>query len=1141
LRLRFFLMMVLAVAVMAAAWLPVRAAGALLAARADVGDYEGRPIESVVVVIEGAPNDTAAQGEFAALISVGREYSAVRVRESLQALFDSGRVASARVEVIEGIGPGTPSGAAGNTGVAGNAARPLRLRFVVRRQVLVRDVVLDLIPPTGTPISTDELRARLNMLEPGAHVSEQTLKRNADLIQEYLRDRGFFRADVEFAQQLDASNTRATITFHVTPNEEARVAAFNIQVQGFDAARVRPLLKLQTGAPFSRSTLGEDVGRLRQEIIALGYLAPQLQDPQVSLDSTSNTVTINLKGGIGPKVSVSVNGYDLKEKKVRELLPVKREGNIDLSAIEEGRRRLNNKLQEEGYFFADVTYECSVSGRPPATTSVAATATTNANGSLQTCENLNPDELSGQTVQIVYKVERGRRFKLTEIRIEGTDKLKYEDVADELRTEEASALGFIPLLGYGRGYTSRDLLIQDQNTIRKRMQDLGYRNARVDVRQGVSIAGENLIITFAVTEGTLTRIAGTEIRGNQIYTEARLRQELEAAGHTRCATSPEPTEPCFITKAGEPFSRTQSRADGEQLLNLYARNGYVDAQLDFSILELPKKGDEEQVRLIYTIKQEGDKVFINSIVINGVTGSQDTQSNKRKAILDTISLKEGDVLRADRISESERLLYQTDAFRQVIITTESAGETASGYKKRDVMIDVEELKPRDRTIGGGFSTDNGPLGIFEIRNVNLFGKLQQGAFRLRASRNQQIVRIEYNNPRFQRYGERQFAPLTLSLQYTRDTTVTRFFRSTIDKGNFGIVQRLDQNGKPIDVNCTNADETKCRVGTPTINRFTFTAETQRVLDQKSRSAIFLRYSYEDVRLFNISSLLIADILRPDKAIRLSRLGVTFVRDTRDSQFDATRGEFFNLDYGLALSQLGGNISFNKLQTSYRRYQKLNILRGTVLAGNFTLGVANLFNPRDRNGNGVIDDIDRTLPISERFFSGGSTTIRGFGYEEAGPREVAPSCFNATPIDFNCGLARDTNGKLIRLNPFLVPIGGNAEAIANLEARVQLTKLFQVVPFYDGGNVFRHAGDIFRKGGRPNDPNLTEIERVNLRAQWTHTIGLGFRIKTPIGGSLAIDYGFLLNPPEFLLPQRMDGPATIHPKSSQIHFRFTQTF
>ena len=38
-------------------------------------------------------------------------------------------------------------------------------------------------------------------------------------------------------------------------------------------------------------------------------------------------------------------------------------------------------------------------------------------------------------------------------------------------------------------------------------------------------------------------------------------------------------------------------------------------------------------------------------------------------------LAEGDVLRADRISEAERELYLTDAYRQVIIRTEAAGET----------------------------------------------------------------------------------------------------------------------------------------------------------------------------------------------------------------------------------------------------------------------------------------------------------------------------------------------------------------------------------------------------------------------------------------------------------------------------------
>ena len=69
------------------------------------------------------------------------------------------------------------------------------------------------------------------------------------------------------------------------------------------------------------------------------------------------------------------------------------------------------------------------------------------------------------------------------------------------------------------------------------------------------------------------------------------------------------------------------------------------------------------------------------------------------------------MLRSDRIAESERELYLTDAYRQVIIRTEPAGETASGFKRRDVIIDVEEKKPRVMDYGGGFSTDTGRAGL----------------------------------------------------------------------------------------------------------------------------------------------------------------------------------------------------------------------------------------------------------------------------------------------------------------------------------------------------------------------------------------------------------------------------------------------
>ena len=1086
------------------------------AAAGGMDEYEGRLITSIEVVFEGSPADPVAESDFLSVLKIApnTEFSAVRLRDSLQALFDSGRVANTRVEVFE----------------APTKTGPIRLRFIIQRQIQISEVRLELGPVLGTPISADELRGRLNLVQPGTRLSRQIISRNADEIQVYLRDRGYFNAAVEPSEDVDQSGTRAVVTYRITPGEQSRVGAFNINITGFDSSKVRSLVRLQPNAPFTREALGEDVKRIKDAIIAEGFLSPQLKDPRVERDTEDNLMTIELTGAVGPKVKVNIPDYPLSEEKKHELLPVMREGNIDVSAIEEGGRRLRNRLQEEGYFFTEVTAICTVTPPLPATASGEET---------KACENLNPELLSGRLVDITYQIDRGRRFRLTDIRITGTNKLTLEDVEADLKSQKASALGLIPFLGYGRGYTSLTLLEQDRRIVRNYMRDLGYRRAEVEVLQGVSISGENLIITFNVVEGPLTRIAGVEVRGNKIYTEQRLKDRLR-------------------TVIGAPFSRSQARADSERVLALYAREGYVNAQLNFSVVELPKKGEEEQIRLIYTITNEGEKVFVNHIIINGVTGSAGTQLTKRKAILRAIFLTEGGVLRADRLSESERELYLTDAYRQVVIHTEPAGETASGYKKHDVIIDVEEKKPRVMDYGGGFSTDTGPLGLLEFSNVNLMNKLRHGAMRLRASKRQQLLRFEYVDPRFARYGERQFAPLALTVEYNRDSTVTRFFRSAIDRGTNGIVQRLDEDGNPVDEFGFPVDE-------PTINRFSVTLETQRVLDRRTHTIVFARYSYEDVRLFNLQSLLIKPILQPDRAIRLSRFGGSFVRDTRErceraligtvraadstepgargeicrfNQVDATRGDFLSVDYAVALRQLGGNVSFNRFQASYRRYHKVNRLRGTVFAANATLGLANLFNPRDRDDNGTIDEIDLTLPISERFFSGGSSSLRGFGFEEAGPREAI------IPV----GVFHDEDGEVISLNPFTVPVGGNALAILNLEARIPVGRSLQVVPFYDGGNVFRRVGDLFGKRDETVVPPLNLLDAIkaaNLRTHWTNTVGLGFRIQTPLGGALAVDYGLLLNPPEFLIPQQapnFDAPPAIYrTKRTQIHFRFTQTF
>ncbi len=1058
----------------------------------DLSRYEGRTISSVEVALEGVARVAGIEANLLPLVllTANETYKTVEVRDSLVALFESGTIANARVEVTE---EGTN----------------IRVRFLVKLQPRVSEVVIDLQTPPDVELTEDELRGRLNMLEPGARATESVLRENADLIQVFLRDRGFYQATVDFTQQPNESGIRSVVTYRVRSGEQVRVGNFNASINGFSVATVEDL-RLRKGEPFSQQLLGEELTKIRDAIIKLGYLAPQLSDALTTYDRETNTIDINLSGSIGPKVDVQLVGYDeFDDDKTRELLPVRRTGSIDISAIVEGERRLRNELQENGYFFAEVSTSCNIN--PPLTDVLSTDPNIG-----QACELINAEELTGRNVTITYNVDTNRRYKLTDLRIEGTNKLvtETEDIRDSLRTKEANALGFIPLIGFGRGYTSLALLEQDRQFIRQRMAELGYRRAVVDVRQGISLEDESLIITFDVTEGALTRVAGTEVRGNKIFNDEQVNDELRNA----------------VTDA--PYSRALAQQDGERLLALYARNGYTDTDVSFDTVDLPRADDapvteDERVRVVYTIT-EGEKVFVNRIFVNG------NERTTRNAITRTLRLQEGDILRADRIAESERALYATDAFRTVSIRTEPATDNANGFRRRNVIINVEERAPRVIDYGGGFSTDTGALSIFEIRNTNLLGRLRQGALRMRASQRRQLVQLEYFDPRFDRYGkDKQFMPLIVSAQYSRDTTVTRFFRSTVDRAANGIVQRLDPEGNPIDL------VTGELAGNPTINRATFNVETRRDFEPlrdennnvtRQQSTLFLRYTYEDVRLLNIESLLIRDILQPDRTVRLSRFSGTFARDTRDSQTDATRGSFLSLDNSVAFRQLGGNISFNKFQATYRRYRQLipnseNRFARTVLSGSINVGLANIFNARDRAGiSGVIDDADLRLPISERFFTGGSTTLRGFAFDEAGPRMAIPG-----------GVFLNRDAEEVTVSPFTVPVGGNALFVVNAEARIPVTNRFALVPFYDGGNIYDRVGDIFRKTPRPDD-----TRPANFRAEFTHTVGLGIRFRTPFG-PLALDYGFLLNPPEFTLPPPSLPSEIIRLRNSRLQIRFGQAF
>ena len=1065
-------------------------------------DLTGKHIGAIDVVFPTGGPSPADEEEFKSIATTaaGNTYSTVHIRDSIEALHRTGRVASVDVQ-------------------AEPTTKGVDLRYVIKRKVQAQKVSIDIQNEIGDQITEQELMFKLNLLDPGTPITEQTLQNNANVILEYLRDRGFYNAEVTYTQTPLQNQNDVGVTFHVRPNAQAKVEAFNVSIDGANNAALVADVKLRAGELYSRDRLNADVEQVRKSLREANFVAPELDDPRVVYDHDKNSINISLTGKVGPTVTVKVEAENesiTSKSTLTKLVPVLGEGTLDYAAIVEGERRLENFYQEKGYFFARVRPKCSVE---PAFKEEEASVITNNTEFL--CSALGGAELMNRKVDIVYEADVNRRYNLKDIRLTGTSQFTIEDILPALESQESNILGFIPIFGYGHGLTSDRLLEQDRQTIQSFLRELGYRDATVRVNRGVVPTADELIITFVVEEGPPTVVTDVAILGNKEIPTATLNDLVD-------------------NLVGRNYSRARVRNAQRRLAEYYANAGYFDARITTSeTFGDDQKADQRSVKIGFSVENEGKKVVINRVL---VTGNQDT---KNSAIEKAVVLKPGELLKRTDIYQSEENLYGSDAFSRVDIKPQPAGPGNNNTRLSDVVVNVEEQAPRLVQYGGGYSTDLGASGFVDFRHFNLMGNLWQGGASVRWSQRQQLIRFDFINPRFIPDSERgKFAPLTLSAEYQRDSTVTRFFRSAFDKGTFGIVQRVDENGNPIDEFGNPVDD-------PTINRLSLTAETNRTINRANRSVLFLRFRYEDVRLSNIDSLLIKNLLVPDQKIRISGFGGTYVRDTRQrctvkysvletiakgepadrckyDPTDPTKGSYITAEYNFSAPALGANIGFHKLQLSYNYYYTFPKLANTTIAARSILGLSSLFARRqDISTTDFPEELLDILPISERFFAGGSNTLRGFAFEEAGPRVlVVPQ-----------GTFHDSNGNPVTLSPFTVPFGGNALAVVNIEARIPLSKALRAVPFYDGGNVFRSVKEMFN----PIDDPRNDPFRHNLRALWTHTVGLGVRIKTPIGGEFGIDYGFLLNPPQFLIPQASGPDAIYQLHKTQLHFRFAQAF
>jgi outer membrane protein insertion porin family len=239
-------------------------------------------------------------------------------------------------------------------------------------------------------------------------------------------------------------------------------------------------------------------------------------------------------------------------------------------------------------------------------------------------------------------------------------------------------------------------------------------------------------------------------------------------------------------------------------------------------------------------------------------------------------------------------------------------------------------------------------------------------------------------------------------------------------------------------------------------------QLQRPLDDQQTKTFLLRYSLTRTALRDV---VIPDLIpQEDLHTRLSTFSGTYVRDTRDNALDAHTGLYqsYQLDFNARI--LGSNVSFARLllQTAYYR----PLTETVVWANSVRLGLVQSF-------------AGSHVPLSELFFTGGGSTLRGFPLNGAGPQRTLPACSDAAD-PASCSLIR-------------VPVGGTQLLIFNSEFRipVPIKKNLSLAAFYDGGNVFHPIG--FHR----------------FRSQYTNSIGFGFRYATPVG-PIRVDIGRNLN-------------------------------
>lgn len=487
-------------------------------------------------------------------------------------------------------------------------------------------------------------------------------------------------------------------------------------------------------------------------------------------------------------------------------------------------------------------------------------------------------------------------------------------------------------------------------------------------------------------------------------------------------------------KAGQPRDREVVRASRDIGARLLRDNGYAHAAVD--AVEAPGR---DRNRIVVTLHASpGPKCYFGDVSIAGL------KSVGESIVRRELAFSPGDLYRESEITKTQQRLTALELFEFAHVDPRVAEDVTA--TRIPVRVTVAEGRPQRLKLGLGYGSEEHARGLIEWSHVNFLGGARHGTANAKWSSIDRGVRFNFIEPYLLRKG------LSLSLSATAWHTS----QLTYETGTYG--------------------------GRATV---TFHSDRGLVgLREPIHREVRVAYVHEYVR-YGILKTSLNDLSRHEERIALGLdpetgrgsgtiggLDLDIERVAVDDALNPRRGTIGSLHLEHVARALGGTYHFDEAQVEGRAF--LPVGKSIVIANRAQVGVLFAKAPAD-------------MPFSERYFLGGSSSVRGWGRFQISP-----------------------------LNDEGLPIGGRSLVDLSSELRFPLRGRLSGVVFVDAGNVWADRSQF----------NLGELRAA---------VGPGLRYLTPVG-PIRADLGWQLNSIRGLVIN-----GTPERRQWRLHFSIGQSF